>query len=270
MASHAEKSNETTTECIESTNVINPEENGIPHVHAKTYWTVAAVTLIYFAQLVNLVGGGAFRSAIAASLGDGDKTTWLIAVTVICNCYVGLPICQAADYWGRKWFLLVPTCCGVIGSIVIATAPSMNAAIAGETICSISYGAQPLLHTIASEVLTHRSRGAAQAAINFGNGLGGIAALLLGGVMINGNPSGFRNFWYMSAGLYALALIVTFIVYNPQTRPKQLEFTFKEKIKRLDWVGYALLGPGLVLWVLGLEWAENPCEYTPFLGRLSL
>jgi hypothetical protein len=41
------------------------EDNGdepVPHLHAKTYLTVFAVCLIYFAQLINVVGAGAVRN----------------------------------------------------------------------------------------------------------------------------------------------------------------------------------------------------------------
>jgi MFS family permease len=237
------------------------EEEPVPHVHAKTYWTVAAMVLIYFAQLLNLVGSGAFRASIAAALGGSNKTTWILATTVIFNCFLGPPMAQAADLWGRKWFLLVPTFCGVIGSVVLASAQTMNIAIAGETICGISYGAQPLLHAISSEVLTHRNRGAAQAAIMLGNGLGGIVALLAGGALTTADPAGFRDYWYMCAGFYALATIVAYFAYNPAVRRAQIQYTTKEKLQRLDWIGYVLAGSGIVLWVLGLEWAGNPCEH---------
>ena len=78
--------------------------------------------------------------------------------------------------------------------------------------------------------------------------------------MTNSNPDGFRHFWYMTAGLYAFATITVLLVYTPPLRLTQIQLSFKEKLSRLDWVGYVLLGLGLVLWVLGLEWAENPCE----------
>ncbi len=35
------------------------EDEPVPHLHAKTYLTVFAVCLIYFAQLINVVGAGA-------------------------------------------------------------------------------------------------------------------------------------------------------------------------------------------------------------------
>jgi hypothetical protein len=38
------------------------EDEPVPHLHAKTYLTVFAVCLIYFAQLINVVGAGAVRN----------------------------------------------------------------------------------------------------------------------------------------------------------------------------------------------------------------
>ena len=234
------------------------------HHRLRRYGVVIAVTTVYFAQLVNLVGSGAYRTAIAATVEGASGTTWLIATTVIFNTLLGIPVTQAADHWGRRWFLIVPTFCGVIGSIVLSRANSMNMAIAGEAIASISYGAQPLLHAVASEVITHRNRTAAQATISIGQGLGGILALLAGAVMTTNHPAGFRNFWYMTAGFYALGVIGVFFAYNPPPRPTQLNATLTEKLRRLDWVGYAFSTCGVVLWVVGLEWAENPCTITTF------
>lgn len=77
----------------------------------------------------------------------------------------------------------------------------MNMAIAGEVVTGLSYGAQPLLHAVTSEVLPRKYRPWAQAADNIAAALGGLVALIVGGVMTrNGNHAGFRNYWYMSTG----------------------------------------------------------------------
>lgn len=230
-----------------------------PRLHAKTYLIVLAVSVTYLAQVVNLVGAGAYRLVIASAVGGADKAIWIITATTITVVVLGPPISQAADYWGRRWFLIVPTFCGVVGAVIVSRATSMNMAIAGEVILSASYGAQPLLHTVASEVLTHRHRVTAQAAVNIGSGLGGVIGLLAGAALTKNNPEGFRNFWYMTAGLFALGTLMLFILYHPPPRENQLSMTLKEKLHRLDWVGYGLLAIGLVLFVMGLSWAQNPC-----------
>jgi hypothetical protein len=42
---------------------IEDNEEPVPHLHAKTYLAVFAVCLIYFAQLINVVGAGAVSLA---------------------------------------------------------------------------------------------------------------------------------------------------------------------------------------------------------------
>ncbi len=43
----------------ELTSSIEDDDEPVPHLHAKTFLVVFAVCLIYFAQLVNVVGAGA-------------------------------------------------------------------------------------------------------------------------------------------------------------------------------------------------------------------
>lgn len=239
------------------------EQDIVPHFHAKTWLVVFAVSLIYAVHVMNLVGLGTYSRDIVAVIGGAETSSWLIGVNVIMVVVFGPPFSQAADFWGRRWFLIVPTFCGGIGSIIMSRATSMDMALAGQCIVGVSYGAQPLLHAVASEVLTHRNRVAAQAAVNAGSGLGGIAGLLIGAVMMsNGNSEGFRNYWYMTAAIYLVATVVTVIFYTPPLRHLQIELSFREKVKRLDWIGYALLGSGLVLFMMALFWAQNPCEWT--------
>ena len=242
---------------------IDYEREPAPKLHAKTYLIVFAVSVVYLAQVINLVGAGAYRLAIAQTVGGADKAIWLVTATTLGVVVLGPPVSQAADFWGRRWLLIVLTFCGVIGSIIVSRATSMNMAIAGEVILSASYGAQPLLHTVASEVLTHRNRVAGQAAVNVGSGMGGIVGLLAGAALVGANPAGFRNFWYMTAGIYVVGSVILFVLYRPPPRENQTALTFRQKINRLDWVGYVLLAIGLVLFVMGLSWANNPCKLCP-------
>lgn len=49
------------TEALTSSSIEDRDEL-VPHLHAKTFLTVFAVCLIYFAQLINVVGAGAVCS----------------------------------------------------------------------------------------------------------------------------------------------------------------------------------------------------------------
>jgi hypothetical protein len=171
-------------------------------------------------------------------------------------------VAQAADYWGRKWFLVVLTSCAVVGSIVVSRATSMDMAIAGEVITSLSYGAQSLYYSVASEILPRKYRPAAQGGVNAALGFGAIVGLLAGSYVIKTYNEGFRIFWYINAAITATAAIVFAFVYNPPTRPLQTSMTTRQKLSKLDWVGYGLLASSVVLFIMGLSWGDNPYGWT--------
>jgi Fungal trichothecene efflux pump (TRI12) len=131
-------------------------------------------------------------------------------------------------------------------------------AIAGEIICGLAYGSQPLLYAVISEILPRRYRPAAQGGLNASLGAGGIVALLGGSAMVKDYHEGFRAFWYMVTALLAVAAAICAVLYNPPPRPLQKSLTMSQKLQRLDWLGYAMLANGVVLFVVALSWADNP------------
>ena len=149
-----------------------------------------------------------------------------------------------------------------IGCIIVGRANSMGMAIAGQVVAGISYGAQPLVHAVPSEVLPRRFRPVAQAAVNVAAALGSIFGLLVGGALTRHNPSGFRTYWYIDAGLFAAAALAVAILYNPPPRELQTVLTHREKFARLDWVGFVLLSGGLLLFCMSLVWSQNPYAWS--------
>lgn len=270
------------------------KEQKEPRLHAKTFLAVAAVCLIYFTQLLCIVGAGAVGSfffffkvaqlrrrddrtnqksplqqgqTIAAHFNDTNNVVWFSAPITILTVVLGPPVSQAADYWGRKWFLVILTFSGVIGAIVVARASSLTMAIAGFTILGISFGAQPLLHAVASEVLPRKWRSHGQAAILSGSCGGSIVGLLVGGALnrnFDPNSDGFRYYFYMTMVLYLVSSVLCLIAYNPPETDKQIEYRGRtmDKLKMLDWIGYFLLAAGLVLFCIALSWSQNPFPWS--------
>ena len=222
-----------------------------------------AIDLSYFAQLVNVVGSGAYGRDITTVVGGEPQLVWLTSVLVIVTTVLSPPVAQAADYWGRKWFLVILTFCGMIGSIIVSRANSIGLAIFGFIISGLSFGAQPLLHAVVSEVLPRKHRPWAQTSVNVSAALGGVVGLLVGGALTrHGNAAGFRAYWYMTAAIYAVSTVACAILYNPPPRELQTSLSTREKIGRLDWIGYIILVLGLTLFCLGLSWSQNPYSWT--------
>src|SRR2546423_6435174 len=213
--------------------------------------------------MVNVVGSGALARTIAAVVGGSSDIIWPSSTIAILTVVLSPPVSQAADYWGRKWFLVGLTACGCIGSIIVSRASSIGMAIAGFVVGGISFGAQPLLHAVTSEILPRKYRPLAQGTVNTSAALGAIIALLMGGSLTrNSNPEGFRIYWYVGAAVYAVTAAICAILYNPPPRKLQVELTQREKLHRLDWIGYMLLAAGLVFFCMGLSWSQNPYPWT--------
>src|SRR5271170_2576647 len=213
--------------------------------------------------MVNVVGSGALARDITAVVGGASDTIWPSSTIAILTVVLSPPVSQAADYWGRKWFLVGLTACGCVGSIIVSRATSIGMAIAGFAIGGISFGAQPLLHAVTSEILPRKYRPLAQGTVNTSAALGAIIALLMGGSLTrNSHPEGFRTYWYIGAAIYATTAAICAVLYNPPPRKLQISLTRKEKLRQLDWIGYILLAAGLVLFCIGLSWSQNPYPWT--------
>ncbi len=133
----------------------------------------------------------------------------------------------------------------------------MGMYIAGFCVGGIGFGAQGLILAVISEVLPRKFRSWAQAAANIMNALGSIFALTIGGYLVQSRADGFRIYFYICAGIYAVAVLLVAVLYNPPPRELQ-SLSFMKKVHSLDWPAYLLLGTGTVLLCLGLLWAENP------------
>lgn len=216
---------------------------------------------VYFAQLVHIVGAGFLAREITGSIGGAGQAVWLTSVLTIVLVVIGPPVSQAADYWGRKWFVVVLSLAGCIGCIILGRATSIGMAIGATVIAGHAHGCQPLLHSITSEVLPRKYRPFAQAAINVASGAGSAFGLLVGGTLTLNDPNGWRNYFYMAGGIYGVSAVIVALVYNPPLRDLQRTLTMKEKLRRLDWGGYVLLMIGLVLFCVALSLSQNPYSW---------
>jgi hypothetical protein len=131
-------------------------------------------------------------------------------------------------------------------------------ALGGNVLASISTSAQPLLYAVASEILPRRWRPAAQGGITGIFAVAAVVAILMGSALTKTNPSGWRIVWYFNTGVFAFTAIVILFLYNPPLRPEQLNYTLREKLRKLDWIGIIVLAVSVTALCTGLTWSENP------------
>ena len=209
------------------------------------------------------MGAGALARDILAVVGGSTNGVWYTQVLTIITAVLSIPVSQAADLWGRKVFLVSLSALGAVGSVVVSRSEGGSSALAGFSILGIANSSQPLLHAIVSEVLARKYRPWAQASINFSAALGAITGLVVGGALTTNNKhDGFRIYWYVVAGIYTLTAVSCQLLYNTPPRSLQVELSMRQKLRQLDWVGYALLCPALVLFCMSLSWSQNPFPWS--------
>ncbi|KAJ4162004.1 hypothetical protein BFJ63_vAg8453 [Fusarium oxysporum f. sp. narcissi] len=239
-----------------------PFERDATRIHSKTMICLFAVNIIYLTQILSLVGTGLLANTMAQVAGGTGQTVWYSSCITILTVVLNPPIGQVADYWGRKAILVVMPLAGVVGSIIVSRAQSSGTLIAGFAILGLNYGSQSLSVAVMSEILPRHYRPIGQAVGSVSTALGAIIALLMGGGLLrHGDNSNYRIFWYVTAGLYALASLGCLIGYNPPPRDLQVSLDVSQKLKSLDWVGYALFAPALVLFCIALSWSQNPYSW---------
>ncbi|KAK5051937.1 hypothetical protein LTR84_002740 [Exophiala bonariae] len=248
----------------------NAEENAVQQIHAKTIILLIAIVAIYFVQVLHLAGSGLLASTITAVTGGATQSIWLTAALGISAAALGAPVSQASDFWGRKWFTVGFSALGFIGCLIVSRATNFGMVIGGQSIACLALGAQPLVHAIASEIVPRKYRSLAQSAVNVASASGGLTGIMIGGALVRFNPEGFRIYFYITAALYGATAAIVLWLYNPPPRQLQIELRQTQKLAQLDWYGYLLFVPGLILFSYALTSSSGvyPWSSSKIIGPL--
>ncbi|CAH0022090.1 unnamed protein product [Clonostachys rhizophaga] len=221
------------------------------------------ISFVYFSQLTIIIGSGFLAPPIGAFFGDSSKNAWFNQSINLLSVAMCLPVSQMADYWGRKWLLAVLLAVGFAGTIVISRAQNIATVIGGFVLVGINYGCQPILFAVPSEVLPRNMRPLAQATISISSSIGGYLGLIIGGALLRyNNLENYRIYFYIVAAFFGMSFLGVVFFYSPPPREDQVAFGLKEKLGKLDWVGYILIASGLTLFCIALAWSDNPYSWT--------
>jgi MFS family permease len=79
---------------------------------------------------------------VAQAVGGGaNESSWMLASLTLAFVVFAPPVSQAADYWGRRWPLIILALLGCVGTIITSRASSMGMAITGEVFVGVSFAA---------------------------------------------------------------------------------------------------------------------------------
>lgn len=213
----------------------------------------------YAAPILNIINN---------DLGPDDNYIWISLIYNVCLS-VFLPIIgRLSDIFGRRYFFIAGGVTGVVGTVVCATAPSINVLIGAQVITAFANATQLSFHVVLGELVPMKYRYVINAIIYLfcipGSGLGGLVAY---GFIVHNPGVSWRGLYWLLVAINGAALICWVLFYYPPT------FDIKHKdqgdaskkmfwIKNYDYGGTLLFTAGFVIFLLGLNWGGAVYPWT--------
>jgi MFS family permease len=159
-----------------------------------------------------------------------------------------------SNVFGRKPPLYVSMGLFFIGSIIFATAQNMNTIIAGRVLQGLGGGGIDVLAmVILADMTTLEERSKYLGLMAVPSAVGNIMGPIVGALFAT--YASWR--WIGWVNLPLLGIGTPMIIFFLKLRPIPLDTTLAGNLKRLDWVGMALLIIGISIFVIPLSWAGS-------------
>ncbi|KAJ5291222.1 MFS general substrate transporter [Penicillium angulare] len=187
--------------------------------------------------------------SISDELNAGENYVWIVNSFFLTSACFQPLFGQVANLFGRRWLMIGAVAFFVLGSGISGGAISSTIMIAGRTIQGIGGGGiNVMIDMIVSDMLPLRERGNFMGMIFAVFSIGTSLGPFIGGAIVQ--HSSWRWVFYLNLpiGGTALVCLFFFLHVNYQREPWQ------QKIKKIDYIGNALLMTSIVSILLALTW----------------
>lgn len=167
---------------------------------------------------------------------------------------------RVSDIFGRRWVFVGGAALGVIGSIIAATAQSVNTLIGATVILGIAAATQLSYFYVMGELVPMKYRLAGNAfCYLFCIPGSGVAPLVSNSFIVYHPKVGWRGCYYVLIGIELASFLCWFFFYHPPTfRMKHgQQASVVEYVKKFDYVGTTLYTGGLLIFMMGLSWGGS-------------
>ncbi|TDZ33060.1 Trichothecene efflux pump TRI12 [Colletotrichum spinosum] len=202
----------------------------------------------YAAPILNLIN---------ADIGPDPNIVWTALTYTLTSAVTVTIIGRVTDIFGRRHVFIGGAALGVIGSVIGATATSVNMLIGGTTIIGIAAATQLSHYYVMGELLPMKYRLAGNAFCYFLCIPGAGFAPVIANAFVKQHPSvGWRGGYYILIGINAASLVCWVLFYHPPTFKMKhgAEASAWAYVKAFDYVGAVLYTGGALVFMMGLNW----------------
>ncbi|ORX73952.1 MFS general substrate transporter, partial [Linderina pennispora] len=218
---------------------------------------IASIGMLFFISALDATIMASIYVPIASDFDALGQAVWIITTYMLSSTIVQAIIGKISDILGRVETILTSIAIFLVGSVLCGASQSMNMLIASRTIQGVGGGGiLGLGMVVLGDLFSERERG---------NYIGVFSAIftiatVVGPVMGGGivEHASWRIVFWINIPVCVIAMALIFFTLKlPKTKG-----TFKEKIKRIDFIGCVLFTIGMVPILLGLSWGGQQYEWT--------
>ncbi|KAH7377328.1 major facilitator superfamily domain-containing protein [Pyrenochaeta sp. MPI-SDFR-AT-0127] len=214
----------------------------------KTWFVIFVLSSTFGLSFWPVPTTAAMMGRLAIQFGSPTSFAWFIPAYTTANSIGFLLAGANSDLFGRRLFLLFGNACCCVGFIVTATSKSANHFTAGLAITGFGGGFAQMAMCSIPELLPNKFR---HIGICLSDGF--VFLIVIIGPIVGRYAIDVGAWqWVYWAGLIAqfFSLAALFFLYKPPKHPKGVPW--HEAIKGLDYVGTALIVPGICLALVGI------------------
>ncbi|EXL98609.1 hypothetical protein FOIG_09365 [Fusarium odoratissimum NRRL 54006] len=204
----------------------------------------------YFISYLDMNSVATSLPTISEALDAGPTVTWVGTSYLLGQLSFQPLYGRISDITGRKPILLFSMCCIVVGGLLCGFARTPVWLYVCRTISGIGGGGiSSSVAIIVSDLVSLRSRGKYQGFISLAIGIGAASGPFVAAGLIQLTTDGWRwAFWVPSImGAVCFLLLLLLLPLKP------VSGSFKEKARKIDWMGVMASIAGIVLTVMAIN-----------------
>ncbi|KAI1209522.1 MFS general substrate transporter [Annulohypoxylon truncatum] len=188
---------------------------------------------------------------IISDLNMGENYIWITNAFFICSAAIQPFVGQLCNVFGRRWNMLISVAVFIMGSGLCGGARNAAMMIAGRTIQGLGSGGITLLNDIiVSDLVPLRYRGNYIGVILTIYGVGTTLGPFIGGSIVANTT--WRWIFYLNLPIGGVSLMILFFFLHVNYSDQS---TFTQKIKRIDFLGNAVLVASTISVLYALAYA---------------